>query len=315
MAEQRGSSPDANAQAAVAAAVAGWTPRALSGEAAAFARAVVACAEPKTPARARSLLFAAARLAAFGERIGLPPRPELLLRDAVIERLAVASERTLSPATRRTLRTNLRALERAAGTQPGPRPLALPRARAKRPYRAPEVAGYLRLARAQPSAARRMQAQALVCLGAGAGIVAAELRQISGADVVARAGGLVVSVSGPRARAVPVLGRFREPLLEAAGFAGCRYLVGGAEPRRKNLTDELARALSSDPALPRLEPGRLRSTWLSECARLIGLGAFMRAAGIRCSQRLGDLVAELPEVDEAAAVALLGGAGGGHGRA
>jgi hypothetical protein len=37
----------------------------------------------------------------------------------------------------------------------------------------------------------------------------------------------------------------------------------------------------------------------------------MQAAGIRCSQRLGDLVAELEEVDEESVVALLGGARGG----
>jgi hypothetical protein len=41
----------------------------------------------------------------------------------------------------------------------------------------------------------------------------------------------------------------------------------------------------------------------------------MEAAGIRCSQRLGDLVGELPEVAEEAAVALLGGASGRHGTA
>ena len=315
MAEQRGSSPDANAQAAVAAAVAGWTPRALSGEAAAFARAVVACAEPKTPARARSLLFAAARLAAFADQRGLELESELLLRASVIERLIVESEAVLAPATRRSLRTNLRALARVCGPQLGPASLPLPRERAKRPYAEAEIAGYLRLAQAQPTPARRMRCQALVCLGAGAGIVSGELRALRGTDVIERSGGLVACVGGARARVVQVLGRFREPLLEAAGFAGCRYLVGGAEPRRKNLTDELARALSSDPALPRLEPGRLRSTWLSECARLIGLGAFMRAAGIRCSQRLGDLVAELAQIDEQQAVVLLGGSGGGSGSA
>jgi hypothetical protein len=104
-----------------------------------------------------------------------------------------------------------------------------------------------------------------------------------------------------------VLARFHRPLRAAAAFAGERYLVGGSDPERKNLSDALCAALCSDAGLPRLESGRLRATWLAECARLIGLHAFMRAAGVRCSQRLGDLVAELPEVDEETAVALLGG--------
>jgi hypothetical protein len=110
---------------------------------------------------------------------------------------------------------------------------------------------------------------------------------------------------------VPVLARFHKPLREAAAFAGEGYLIGGSAAGRKNLGDTLSAALCSDAALPRLDPGRLRSTWLCECARLIGLQAFMQAAGMRCSQRLGDLVAGLPEVDERAAVALLGGARGG----
>jgi integrase len=300
---------------AVAAAIARWTPRSASAGATAFARAAVARAEPATPARARSLLFAAARLAGFGERIGLEPCAEALLHPSVIVRFSVEAEGVLSPATRRTLRTNLRALARGLGAHPQPAPVALPRERAKRPYGEAQIAGYLRLARAQPTPARRLHAQALVCLGAGAGIVAGELRQLRGSDVVSRSGGLVVCVAGRRARAVPVLARFQAPLAEAAAFAGGRYLVGGQEPERKNLTDALAAALSRDASLPRLEAGRLRATWLSECARLIGLGAFMQAAGIRCSQRLGDLVAWLPEAGEEQTVALLGGAGGGDGSA
>jgi integrase len=294
--------------AAVARAICAWRPRGLSEPAQAFARAVVAEARPATPARARALLFAAAQLACFGESFGLAPEPALLLDQSVIERFALERCRSVSPATRRTLRTNLRALQRAV--EQHPQPVALPRERAKPPYSDSELAGYLALAQAQPTEARRMRTQALVCLGAGAGIVAGELRYLRGSDVIERSGGLVVVVAGRRARVVPVLERYRERLLEAARFAGRGPIVGGREPGRRNLSDALAAALCADASLPRLEPGRLRSTWLCECARAIGLQAFMQAAGIRCSQRLGDLVAELPEVDEEMAVALLGGARG-----
>jgi hypothetical protein len=129
--------------------------------------------------------------------------------------------------------------------------------------------------------------------------------------VIAHSGGLAVEVSGRRARAVPVLARFHRPLEAAARFAGQGYVLGGREPARRNLTAALGAALCADPSLPRLEPGRLRSTWLCECAQSIGLQAFMDAAGLRCSQRLGDLVAELPRVQEETAVALLGGGGRG----
>lgn len=301
--------------AGVAEAISGWRPRGPGERAAIFARALVARAEAPTPARARALLFAAAQLARFGEQVGLELAPAVLLHPSVIERFVVASEGAHSPATRRTLRTNLRALARALEPHPQPAPLPLPRERAKAPYSEREIAAYLRLAAAQPTHGRRMRTGALVCLGAGAGLVGQELRHLTGADVVCRSGGLVVVVGGRRARVVPVLEHFHEPLRAAAAFAGRAYLVGGSHPQRRNLSDTLTAALCSDAGLPRLEPGRLRATWLVACAERIGLKAFMRAAGIRCSQRLGDLVDELSEVDEQAAVALLGGGGGGAGSA
>jgi integrase len=295
---------------AVAGVICAYAPGSLSAQAARFAREVVAAAAPSTPARAKALLFAAARLAAFGERVGLEPDTQVLLHASVIERFVVVGAPGVSPATRRTLRTNLRYLARKAGPERGPGPVALPRERAKAPYTDAELAGYLALAGAQSTPARRARTGALVCLGAGAGLVGSELRQLTGADVVERSGGLLVVVGGPRARAVPVLERFHAPLHEAAAFAGPGYLLGGRAAGRRNLTDALTVGLCADAGLPRLEAGRLRASWLVCCARLIGLGAFMHAAGIRCSQRLGDLVAELDELDEPDLVALLGGGAG-----
>ena len=75
---------------------------------------------------------------------------------------------------------------------------------------------------------------------------------------------------------------------------------------RKNITTPLTRSLAGGAGLPRLEASRLRMTWLADCARLLGLATFMHAAGITCSQRLGDLLAVLEPADEATAVTLLG---------
>lgn len=289
-------------------AIRAYAPASLSAEAAGFARSVVSRAAPGTRERAKALLYAAGRLAAFGESLGMKLSAQALLREATIERFVLTGCPAVSPATRRTLRTNLRALRRALEANRQPEPVALPRERSKRPYSEAEIAAYLRLAAAQPTEARRMRARALLCLGVGAGLVGSELRHLRGRDVIRRSSGLLVVVGGRRARAVPVLARFQAPLEEAAAFAGDRLILGGRKPGRRNVSDALCAALSADAALPHLEAGRLRATWLCECARLIGLAAFMRAAGIRCSQRLGDLVAELPELDEKAAVALLGGA-------
>jgi hypothetical protein len=118
----------------------------------------------------------------------------------------------------------------------------------------------------------------------------------------------VVRVCGDRPRAVPVLGRYHVLLLAAARFAGDALICGGTDPGRRNITNPLTRALDGGTGLPRLDTSRLRATWLRDCAELLGLATFMHAAGISCSQRLGDLVAGLEPAAEAGAVRLLGAA-------
>ena len=290
----------------MAAGIAGWQPRSLSPAAARCARELVRAAAPVTGARSKALLFAASRLVVFAEQTGLELDARVVLCEAVIERFIVVGCADVSPATRRTLRTNLRALARAVEHYPPPAPTRLVRERAKQPYSPAEIAGYLRLADAQATHARRLRASALVCLGAGAGVITGELRHVRGSDIIERSGGVLVQITGERSRAVPVLARYRERLVAAAAFAGDRFIVGGRNPQRRNVTDTLGAQLSSDVSLPRLNAGRLRSTWLVECAGRIGLGAFMHAAGITCSQRLGDLAAQLPETTEIELVAMFG---------
>lgn len=146
-----------------------------------------------------------------------------------------------------------------------------------------------------------------MCLGAGAGLSGPELRGVSSSDVVARSGGVLVDVGGRRPRAVPVLSRFHERLLAAAGFLTEGFLTGGRAPSRRNVTGRLVGSVGGGTDLPRLEVARLRATWLAHCSEALGLKGFMDAAGITCSQRLGDLVAQLPATSEPAVVALLGG--------
>ena len=109
-------------------------------------------------------------------------------------------------------------------------------------------------------------------------------------------------------RTQPALSRYHARLLAAADFAGTGLVCGGTDPGRRNLTTPLIRSLDGGTGLPRLDTTRLRATWLPDCAELLGLATFMHAAGITCSQRLGDLLAALEPADEATAVALLGAA-------
>jgi hypothetical protein len=283
-----------------------WRPSSVSPQAAEFARTVVSEVAPGGRERAKNLLWAAGRLAEWAVRLGLEPAGPVLLHPSVIERFTVHAPGLSGPA-RRTLRTNLRFLARRVVPQLCPADAPLPRERAKAPYSPAEIAGYLALADAQPTAARRMRAAGLVCLGAGAGLIRADLRHVRGSDVCCRCGGVVVIVRGARPRAVPVLARYHQPLLASARFAGDGLVTGGADPSRRNLTTPLLRALDGGTGLPRLDTSRLRATWLADCAARIGLATFMHAAGITCSQRLGDLLATLQPGTEAEAITLLGG--------
>jgi integrase len=209
---------------------------------------------------------------------------------------------------RRTLRTNLRFIGRRVVPQFYPADLPLPRERAKQPCSPAEIAGFLALADAQPTRGRRARAAGLVCLGAGAGLARGDLRDMRGSDVACRSGGVIVAVRGARPRTVPVLARYHARLLAAARAAGTGLICGGTDPGRRNLTNPLVTALDGGGGLPRLDTSRLRATWLAEAAELLGLATFMAAAGISCSQRLGDLVAGLEPGGEAGAVRLLGAA-------
>jgi hypothetical protein len=148
-----------------------WRPSSsVSGAAAAFARQVVGGCGPLSRDRAKNLLWAAGKLACYGIGLGLDPVPEVLLHPSVIERFT-AHAPGISGAARRTLRTNLRFIARQVVPHLDPADAPLPRERAKKPYTVREIAGYLALAGAQPTPARRSRASALVCLGAGAGLI------------------------------------------------------------------------------------------------------------------------------------------------
>jgi hypothetical protein len=296
---------DMAVNAEVASYIGRWRPSSVSSRAAAFARDVITRTGPGGRERAKNLLWAAGRLVDWAIGLGLEAVPEVLLHPSTAERFT-RSAPGLSGAARRTLRTNLRFIGRRVVPQFYPADLPLPRERAKKPYSPAEIAGFLALAGAQPTRERRARAAGLVCLGAGAGLIRGDLRDVRGTDVACRSGGVIVAVRGARPRTVPVLARYHARLLAAARSAGSGLICGGTDPGRRNLTNPLIRALDGGTGLPRLDTSRLRATWLADCAELLGLATFMHAAGISCSQRLGGLVAGLEPAGEAGAVRLLG---------
>lgn len=185
--------------------------------------------------------------------------------------------------------------------------MALARGRAKLAYSPEEIAAYLALAAAQSTLSRRMRAQGLLALAAGAGLTGADLASVRGPNVVQRSGGLLVAVSGTRPRVVPVLSKYHELLIDSARFAKERPVIGSNNPMRRNMTTSLISSFGGGLDLERLDTGRLRATWLAACAEVIGLSSFMAAAGITCSQHLGDIAARVAQRSESELVVLLGG--------
>jgi len=276
-----------------------------AGGVARFANDVVDRCGPLEDQRRKALLFAVGKLGAYCSAIGLELDAELCLSSEVIERFIVVSDQTLSGPTRRTLRTNLRFVARRVLVS-APGPVALSRERSKEPYLPAEIAAFLSSADAQPTPARRHRLSALVCLGAGAGLIGAELRAVRGTDIVSRSGGVVVVVTTRRPRVVPLLADFGDRLGSDAAFLGDALMIGGVDEARRNVTGRLVASVAGGLDLSRLDVGRLRATWLTEVAKIIGLRAFLDAAGVTTTQRLGDLVARIEPPQEAEAVRILG---------
>ena len=213
---------------AVAEAIEGFSPRTVSGAAAAFAREVTAQAKPESPNQAKAYLFAASRLGAFCESIGLELTATVALHPSVVERLC-------HPETTAMSLDAPHGAHQPAGHRPGARVWAaagVARARTGQGSllesrdRLLPLLGRRPADRVAPHAGERPR----VPLG-GCGLMGADLKAVCGADVIARSGGVVVCVrAGRRPRVVPVLSNYHDRLLAAAHFAGDRLVIGGTSP-------------------------------------------------------------------------------------
>jgi integrase len=284
----------------------GFRSRTAPAEACDFARRVTSMARPSSKARAKALLFALSKLAAFGLDTGAEMSETVLLDPYFVDRFLLVGTKAMAAGTVRTLRTNLVAVSRAVLPKSGPERVTVERHHAKAAYSRAEIDAHIANALAQPTESRRMRATGLIALGAGAGLVGADLRAIRGGDIVGRSGGLLVEVGGKRPRVVPVISRYGGILVESANFAGDGFIVGGRLETRRNVASPVTSSIAGEHGPDRLDTGRLRSTWLEECAKRTGLAVFMAAAGMSCSQRLGDIVAGIDPGSEEAAVGLLG---------
>ena len=288
-----------------------YTPQSRRAAAAwAYTRSTVSqlvFASTASPSNAAKYMSHLADFAAWAHGEGVPLLPRHLLDPEVIERyiaIGMAASRDSTRATRRAILRRVARRCSPAAPEP-PRPIAYRRVRP--PYTAADVEGLLGLAAAQPTPNRRRTLRAILHLGLGCGLASHDLAWVGGDDVSPLPdGGVQVRVSGgTRPRAVVALAAHEDPLLALAEAAGQRLLIGGTLRGRRNVTRGPLADVVGGEDLPRLEPARLRSTWLlTHLQARTPLPALMQAAGLSTVRPLEDLLHHWPIDPEAARAAL-----------
>ena len=106
----------------------------------------------------------------------------------------------------------------------------------------------------------------MVVFGIGAGLRPAELVALRGSDVSCRDRRVTVRVGGPATRVVPVIPAYAGRAAGPAAGAGNGHLFrpGPADRGYKNFVTNFTRALTADPAAPRLRAGRCRSSFICD---------------------------------------------------
>jgi integrase len=205
-------------------------------------------------------------LRAFGAAGGLPGSAACLLDYDVIEAFCVAGLRGRASSTRGTYRSVLYALAGEVSGPPSCRATPFAGAKAPPPYSREERTELMSVARAQRGPVKRASALAMVWSGIGAGLRPGEMAALRGTDVTAAGGTVVVHVTGPVPRMVPVTGRYGPLLAELACGAGDGFVFrpGRAARDYKNFVTGFAGRLVADPAAPRLSMGRCRASFICD---------------------------------------------------
>jgi hypothetical protein len=241
-----------------------------------------------------------------GRAGGVELQLEELLDPQMVEQY-LAGPVTASPAgTQATVRSILR---RAVRELSGTKPVKIGYTAVQPPYTDAECAAFVRLARNQPTSAKRRALSALVALGLGAGLDGREqksispdrVREVDLGDQIA----LVVSVGGERAREVVVRAGYDALLREALhlheteGRRRDQPLYGRSSERNNVTTAVTTKAVTATGSGVDINATRLRATWLVALMQApVPLSVLLRTAGLRGARTLVDLLPHCAEPTE-----------------
>jgi len=238
-------------------------------------------------------------LSRFAETRGVPGSREFLLDYDVIEAFCVAGLAGRASSTRGTCRSALYRLAGAVHGPPGRRATPFAGAGAPVPYSPAERAELAAAAAAQRDQAKRSSALTMIVFGIGAGLRPGELVALRGGDVARHGRKVLVQVTGPAARAVPVTAGYAGRAGELARRAGGGFVFrpGPAERGYKNFVTNFARGLAADPAAPALSLRRARSTFI--CGHLAAgtpVGVLLAVTGIAGAGSLARYARHVPGI-------------------
>ena len=268
-----------------------------------FVRDVVRDVQYATSKSVLNLLPVMARYVLWSwQTAGIGLDRETLFRREMIEEFIDHACPTLKSTSRGTYRSRLlharQTLLNAEGAGVHFDQTPLSPADPMRPYSLRELSALHTWASGQHTVTRRRDAATLLAIGAGAGLASEDIVRLKTDDITIDGLGVLLKVTGRRARLVPVLETWEQPIMDAVMAIGPGLPVFGAQRTsfNNNAVSNFVARSSGVGIKPSLQ--RLRVTWI---LHHLSVGTpvhhLMKAAGIETLDAFDRYLRFLPEPD------------------
>ncbi len=266
-----------------------------------FVRDIVALTAPRTAHTANRILSPVTKYVfwcRFHE--GLPLIAPVLFNRVMIERYVKENPRKLKEGSLRGARGMLLRITAIIRPEDAPIPMRTLNGHViAPPYSDKELKNFIRWANGQNTVTRTRHARATISMCVGAGLAAGELLALTPRDVLVDASGILITVTGIRARQVPVLAGWEPMVVDAIkGLAPDVHIIGGrAIPMS---SPALSHSIEHCIGHERPYPDRLRATWLvTHLSAATPIRALMTASGYNTFRNLAAYLAFVPALDTA----------------
>lgn len=215
------------------------------------------------PSDAQNVVFATAQFVAWQHMGGVRlVREDMFTWDAADSFVSTETKRMTADGRLGVRNMLRRVVETVRGPRDGSPNTAIRYSKSGvRPYRSDEEQAFRVMVSNQRTEHLRQNGEALLALGFGAGLTAAEICTVTGHDIVETEEGVEVHIHGERARVVPVFSEWETALVAAAERAGPRRVF---LPNSKNVgrfvTANFVQTLDGKPT--DLLAQRMRATWI-----------------------------------------------------